>query len=263
MKLKLDEAGHASLDDGRPVYVYEDGKEIPFDAPGTVATISRLNAEAKGHREAKEKAENSLKAYEGIDDADAARAALQTVANLDGGQLIQAGKVEEIKAAAQKAAEERIAQMQTATARQLDESAATNKALTDRLYGEMIGGAFNRSKFIAEKVAVPADMLQATFGHAFKVEDEGIVAYAKDGNKIFSRAKPGELAQFDEALELLIETYPFRDHVLKGTGANGGGGNGGGGNNQGGAKQINRAAFDSLSPDARMEHVRAGGKVVD
>src|SRR5438094_82769 len=109
MKLKLDADGHVVVTDGKPVYVHDDGKEVPFDATATVATITRLNAEARGHREAKEAAEKALKAFEGIEDAEGARKALETVKNLKDGELVSAGKVEEIKAAAKKAAEEQVA----------------------------------------------------------------------------------------------------------------------------------------------------------
>ena len=51
VKLKLDENGHVVVSEGRPVYVYDDGKEVAFDAPSTVAKIGQLNAEAKSHRE--------------------------------------------------------------------------------------------------------------------------------------------------------------------------------------------------------------------
>ena len=73
MKLKLDEQGNAVLQDGKPVYVHDDGKEVPFDAPGAMAKIASLNAEAKTHREAKEAAEAKLKAFDGIEDAEAAK----------------------------------------------------------------------------------------------------------------------------------------------------------------------------------------------
>ncbi|GAA0707985.1 hypothetical protein GCM10009105_07150 [Dokdonella soli] len=72
MRLKLDEQGHAVLQDGHPVYIHEDGKESPFNAAGTVATIQARNAEAKQHRERAETAESKLKAFEGIDDPAAA-----------------------------------------------------------------------------------------------------------------------------------------------------------------------------------------------
>ena len=81
MKLKLDENGHVVVSDGKPVYVHDDGKEIPFDAPAAMQKISGLNAEANQHREAKEAAEAKLKAFDGIEDASAALKALETVKN--------------------------------------------------------------------------------------------------------------------------------------------------------------------------------------
>lgn len=54
MKLKtIDVNGttYAAVQDGKPIYIGEDGKEVAFDAPHTIGTITRLNSEAKGHRE--------------------------------------------------------------------------------------------------------------------------------------------------------------------------------------------------------------------
>lgn len=65
MKLKLDEQGHVVVQDGKPVYTHDDGKDVAFDAPSAVSKITALNAEAKGHREAKEAAETRAKAFEG------------------------------------------------------------------------------------------------------------------------------------------------------------------------------------------------------
>ena len=39
MKLKFDEQGHVVVQDGKPVYVHDDGKEVPFDAPQALAKI--------------------------------------------------------------------------------------------------------------------------------------------------------------------------------------------------------------------------------
>lgn len=66
MKLKLDENGHVVVVDGKPVYVHDDGKEIPFDAPQATQKIAQLNAEARDNRVAKEQAEAKLKTFEGI-----------------------------------------------------------------------------------------------------------------------------------------------------------------------------------------------------
>ena len=243
MKLKLDENGNVVLQDGKPVYVHEDGKEVAFDAAATVQTIARLNGEAKSHRERAEAAEKTLKAFEGIEDPAAAKKALDVVANLDSKKLIDAGEVEKVKGEISKAFQA-----------QIDELTGKNQTLEQQLYGEKIGGSFARSKFITEKLAVPADMVQATFGKNLKVEDGKVVAYDAHGNKIFSRARPGELADFDEAIETLVEQYPHKEHILKSSGANGGGA--GPSNGSGGGKAMSRAQFEALDPAAQMAAVK-------
>lgn len=245
MKLKIDENGNAVLQDGKPVYVHDDGKEVAFDAPATVATITRLNAEAKTHREGKEAAEKLLKGFDGIEDPAAARKALETLANLDAKKLVDAGEIEKVKSEISKAFQA-----------QLDEANTKAQTLEQQLYGEKIGGSFARSKVIAEKLAVPADMVQATFGNRFKIEDGKVVAYDANGNKIFSRARPGELADFDEALETLVDSYPHKDHILKSSGANGGGAPNGGGKptvpkgNLGGSREERLAAIKAQTANA-------------
>lgn len=238
---------YAALLDGKPVYVHEDGKEVAFDAVTTVATISRLNSEAKGHREAKEAAESKLKAFEGIEDAEGARKALETIKNLKDGDLVTAGKAEEIKRAAMKAAEEQVAAAKKAADERVKELEALNMKVTNELYGEKVGGAFGRSSFIKEKVAVPSDMLQAMFGQRFKVEDGKTVGYDAHGNKIYSRSKPGEIADFDEALEMMVDSYSNRDSILKGAGQSGSGSRESNGNGSGG-KTIKRSEFSAKSP---------------
>lgn len=255
MKLKLDANGNVVVQDGKPVFVHDDGKEVAFDAPGTVATITRLNAEARSHREAKESLEAKYKPFEGIEDAEAARKALETIKNIDEGKLLSAGKVEEIKVAAKKAAEEQVAAANKAHADELAKTKSALDKVTGDLYGEKIGGSFNRSKLIAEKFAIPADLVQARFGQAFKVEEGKIVAYDAAGNKIFSRSRPGDIADFDEALETLVDSYPYRDSILKGSGASGSGA-AASGQGAGGKKMITRAQFEALDPAAKSAAVK-------
>lgn len=250
MKLKLTEDGKtAVIQDGKPVYVKDDGTEISFDAPATIGTIARLNGEAKSHREAKEAAETKLKLFEGIEDPEAARKAIELTKNIDDGKLLSAGKVEEIKAAARKAAEEQVAAAQKSGAEALKASETKAEKLQGELYSEKIGGSFNRSKLIQDKFAIPADMVQARFGQNFKVEDGKIVAYDAAGNKVFSPSKPGELADFDEALDVLVAAYPYKDQILKGANNSGSGSRASNGNGGGSGKTMAKAAFDALPPD--------------
>jgi len=270
MKLKIDENGNAVLVDGKPVYVHDDGKEVPFDAVGTIGTIARLNKEAQTHREgrnteaeARKTLEAQLKVFEGLD-PEVARKALDTVSKITDGKLIDAGKVDEVRAAVGKTYEERMAAAATAHGSELSRMKADNERLTGQLHNEVIGGSFSRSKMIAEKLAIPPDLVQARFGSAFKIEDGKMVAQDGSGNKLYSRSRPGELADFDEALDMLVEQYPYRDHILKPSGAQGSGaqnqGNRGTGNN---GKSISREQFDQLSPQAKSAHFKAGNEVID
>ncbi len=249
MKLKLNEQGFAVVQDGKPVYIADDGKEIPFDVVGTQSTIGRLNAEAKSHRERAEAAEKSLKSFDGIADPAAALKALDTVASLDQKKLIDAGEVEKVKSEISKAFQA-----------QLDQANSKAQTLEQALYGEKVGGAFARSKMIADKLAIPADLVQARFGQQFKIEEGKTVAYDMHGNKIYSRARPGEVAEFDEALESLIDQYPYKDTILKSSGASGSGAQGNG-NGSSGSKTLTQAQFAAMSPAARAAAF-AGGAVL-
>lgn len=225
MKLKtivIEGKTYAEVDGDKPLYTHDDGKEVAHDAPQTVATISRLNGEAKTNRERYETAETSLKAFEGIEDPAAAKKALETLKNFDDKKLVDAGEVEKVKAEAIKAIEDKYAPI-----------VQERDAFQSQLHNELIGGGFSRSKFIQDNIAVPADMIQATFGKNFQIENGKVVAVGADGQKIYSRTRPGEVADFDEALESLVGGYQHKDSILKGNQSGGGGFQGNGGNKSG------------------------------
>lgn len=242
MKLKLDANGNPVLKDGHPVYIHDDGTEMAIDV-GALHRSASARAEQSQRVEAENKTlKEAAKAFEGITDAAAARKALEIVKNLDDKKLVDAGEVEKIKSEAIKAVRA-----------EFDPIVAERDGLRTSLYSEMIGGSFSRSKLIADKFAIPSDLVQARFGQNFKVEDGKTVAYDMQGQKIYSRARPGELADFDEALGTLVDAYPHKAHILKGSNASGGGsgGNGGGGGG-GGGQQMTRAQFAALSPADQM-----------
>lgn len=251
MKLKLDDSNNAVVVEGKPVYVHDDGKEIPFDAVSTVATIGKLNGEAKSHRERAEAAESKLKEFEPITDVKSAMKALEIVKNLDDKKLVDAGEVEKVRAEAIKAVEDKYMPI-----------LAERDKFRDDLYAEKVGGNFARSQFITDKLIIPADLAQARFGNSFKVEDGQVVAYGADGQKVFSRVNPGQIASFDEALEVLVSNYTHKDSIMKGSNGAGAGSQGSGGA-AGGAKTLNRQAFDALDSTAKSSFFESGGKLTD
>jgi hypothetical protein len=252
MKLKLDANGNAVLQDGMPVYVHSDGKEVPFDAAGTVATISRLNGEAKSHRERYQTAEEKLKLFEGIEDPKKAMDALKTVSNLDAKKLVDAGEFEKVKTEITKSYEEKL---------QAEQSKA--KKYESELFNERVGGAFSRSKYIGEKCAVPADMIQSRFGSNFKIEDGKIIGYDTNGGKIYSRARPGEVADFEEAIETLVGSYQYRDNILKAPQSSGAGAQSQNGGASPNAKTIKRADFLARAPAEQASLIKSRVTPID
>lgn len=214
MKLKVDENGNAELKDGLPVYVHDDGKEIPFDAPAAMAKIAELNGESKGHRLKAEDAMKRLKAFDGIEDPAAAIKAMQTVKNLDDKKLVDAGEIDTLK-------------------RQMSEVFDTEKGkLMDAIAGKdaairklLVSSQFAKSPLISEKTILPADIAETYFGKHFRVEDHNgatrVVGYIGD-EPIYSRVKAGELADFEEALSVIFDSYPQKDRIFKGGNAGSG-----------------------------------------
>lgn len=238
-------------DNDNALFIHADGTETAFDADGATSRIAALNAENANRRHSENDLKNKLKAFEGIDDPDKARDAIKTVEGLSAGELKTAAQVNEIREAAKKAAEDQVKDAQKKAATDLQEAEKKLASLEVQLHSEKIGGGFARSKFISEKVAVPPDMMEKFFGQNFKLEEGKIVAYDANGGKLYSKARPGELADMDEALEQLVASYPNKEYVLKGTGGGSGGGQGAG--DRGG---LTKEAFDKLDPVARMNIAR-------
>ncbi|TFW15959.1 DUF6651 domain-containing protein [Duganella callida] len=270
MPFKTDANGAIVIDAEKklPIFVHTNGTEAPFDADATLGTITRLNGEAKGHREAKEAAEARLKGFEGIEDGEAARKALETVKSLSAGDLKTAAQVQEIKDAAARAAQEQVAAAAKASATQIQELTATLDKRTAELNNHMVGGGFSGSKLLSDdkhpmRLAIPAEMARAYFGGNFKVEDGKIVPYDAAGNKIYSPTRPGEVADFDEGLAQLVQACPFKDQILKGSGASGSGAHQSGKSGSGGKREITRAQFDGMDAGARQAAIKEGAVFVD
>lgn len=238
MKIKIfehEDKKYAVLKDGNPVYVDDDGKETTYDPVSMHTTIGRLNNESKTHREAKEALEATAKKFKDIDPV-AAKKALEIVKNLDDKKLIDAGEVERV-----------IGEKTKVFKEQLDAAQAETADLRTKYDTEKINSAFASSEFIKEKLAVPSDMAQATFGKHFVFKEGVMTPVDAAGNTIYSDTNPGDIATFDEALEKVVKAYPHRDSILKGAGHSGSGTKPlGGGNGIG--RKVTRAEFEKATP---------------
>jgi len=261
MKLKLDENGNVVLQNGMPVWVDGDGKEIAYDVPKLVNDLRTANGESAGRRKELESLTAKMAAFEGLD-PEKAKAALETVANLDAGSLVTAGKVEELKAQIAKSWESKLVDVEKTLKENLSQAEAKLADKNANIRKLLIRGVFDQSKFLSEKTLLPPDLAFDSFGKHFDVEEteSGFKVVAKvNGEPIFSRVNPGNHATPEEALETIIESYQFKDRILRapdgGSGTHPGAGVGGG-------RTMARAAFDALPPAQKAQTVKDGIQIV-
>ena len=240
MELKIVE-GQVALqetEDGKnlPVYVNQDGKEIPFDAAASMEKIKALNAESASRRLKIEELEGKFKEFDCFD-LDKAKKALETVANLDDKKLIDAGDIEKLKEKYTTAFEQKE---KAAQQRHLEELQKLNSSIEksqDTIRRLVVTNHFSRSPYFTgekPKTILPPDMASDYFGKYFEVKEnndgEMSLVGKYNGETIISSDPKnfGSPAPFEEAIAHIIDNYPMRDRILRTSG----GGSGGSGNSE-------------------------------
>jgi hypothetical protein len=264
MKLKLDENKNAVLQDGKPVYVHDDGKEIAFDAPAAMKKISDLNEEQATRRHDNKALQDELDKYKiGEEDGkpiflnpEDATKAIETVKNLNDKELMDSEGVERLKAEMRSAFQEKEDELKKGYTKALKEIQGVVDTKEGTIYNLLVKTKFAQSPTILNKTILPSDMAATYFGKHFKVEGEGSKAKVfgyLDGEKILSRERPGEPANFEEALNTIIDHYPMKEKILKASaGGSGSAGNTGG---DGGKSKDDKELFAKLPPTERLKRV--------
>jgi hypothetical protein len=121
-----------------------------------------------------------------------------------------------------------------------------------------IGKHFEASP-VMDKLSIPAGMAAAFFGDSFQIQGGKLVALDRSGVQMYSSTRPGELANFDEAFDQLVASYPSKAKILRAPTAPGATS----GQPGAGGKTMNRAQFEKLMPKDRLDVVRGGTTITD
>lgn len=243
-------------DKGHPIIIRKEkdgdgaGTEIGLDAIHLYRQVPALQEEAKGHRLKASARGEKLKLltdvgvdWEGEDFGDwvsTASGAVETVKNLEAGDLVKAGEVETIKKQAEQNLQKKLDDATKANEKVVNSLTDEKTGLEKQLYELMVADQFNTSEYVKDKLNMTAKGARRYFGNNFKVEkqEDGsflVIGYydrngvGGDREKIYSVEKPGTIADFAECLEILVDNDPDRKSLLKGSAAAGGGAGGGGG----------------------------------
>ena len=245
MKLKFDDKGAVVTVEKEgvhfPIYIHEDGKEVDVDVPNLFAKVAEISTEAKTRRQENSALKEKFKIFEGIEDLEKfkndATAAIETVKNFDDKKLVDAGKVEQIKAQIIEVKDEEIRQVHNSYQQMKNEYDTKLVQKDGQIYELAISNKFAQSPLFSgpnRKYKIPADMAETKFSRQIKLEDSKDgklreVGYKLNGEPIYSRKNPGELAYFDEFMPEIIDEYPNKDDLIETEAGSGSGGGGGGG----------------------------------
>jgi hypothetical protein len=132
--------------------------------------------------------------------------------------LIDAGEVEKLKKSVSESYESRMKEIEKALKSQIEEKEQIIKSKDTGIHQLLVKNAFVQSDFIRNKTVLPPDLAFDSFGKYFEVEDvDGqLQAVAKkNGERLYSRSKPGSYATPDEAIEILISERADKDAILR------------------------------------------------
>lgn len=247
--LKLDPETKAPVttEQGAIVYIDQDDgdKELPLDPIQMYGKITNLGKENQTHRD---KVKTLTDRYSFLDDIEdvadwkkKADEALSKVSNWKDADYIKAEKVEALKADITSAYEEKLAAKDTAISELQEGHATETSKLSGQIRRLLVSSKFASSKYFGadgKTTLADPEIAEAYFGKNFKVEADAngepiVRAFFGNGDPVLSKVNPGEPADFEEAIGLIIDAYPGKDGILKskggGSGAGGGQGGGGGG----------------------------------
>ena len=222
--------------DGNPVIVYPDGKEAPFNGDATILAINKANGEAQERRLELKKINATFSSLRdaGVEfEADKISEFVsnaiknsETVQNFDDKDFIAANKVKDIT-------DKAIANMETSYKKRIEDQQtlfANKEADYLKKYDQMdamgrkllIESEFKSSEFLKEQIPnVPWDFFYNTYEKSFSVEHDSngkatVKAQRPDGTDVISLSKPGQFADPQEAIEILINEHPQKDAFMVG-----------------------------------------------
>jgi hypothetical protein len=253
IKVSDDDTKLPVFQEGKPVYIDPDGKEIALDPIAMYSKIIGLGKENKKFRETGDSLKETYKIFDGIDELvdwkTKADEAISTVENFNEKDWLKADKVDKLKADMKDAYDEQVDGVKKSfTAKENDYKATISKKDL-QIRTLMVSNKFATSPFFSgtePKTNLPPEIAETYFGKHFKVEENkktstlNLVAYNEQGDQILSRENPGDIAGFNEAMSFIFDSYSGKDKLLRGGKPGSGGSGGQGGDGGAGEEELDK-----------------------
>lgn len=245
-KLKIDEESKSPVftvpendeEMPRPIYINPEGKEVPLDPVGMYDKIIEMGKNEKDFRGTVKRLEGQLELFTDIEDVpewvEKAKKAIKDVESFNDKDWMDVKKVDALKADMKEAHDKQLNQISDSYKLKEEEFEKTVSKKDKQIRQLMVTAKFAVHPLFAgknPKTSLPPEIAETYFGKHFEVEEKDngeleLKAYYADGNPVYSHERPGELADFTEAMFNIFEKSPMKDQLLKGS--EGGSGAGGG-----------------------------------
>lgn len=206
MEYILDENGNIKIGPSGMPMVKNGDSEIELDAIGAQAKITAITTESNDRRKSLGEANAKLATFAGIEDPTKALAAIQKVNSYDKDLTVQ---LDNLKGEVNKAWEAKEAAW-----------VAEKEGLNSNLFKANVLNNFSSSP-VAKTLVLTPSIAATVFGGNFNADG---TAKGADGNQLYSPSRPGEPANFDESLTILIDQHPDKESLLRAKGQSGGDG---------------------------------------
>ena len=224
VEIKLDDNKIPVLEEGLPVYKFDDGTESPLDVVGAFTNfetkIGNLTEEKDRHFNAKDKLKKKIKAFDGID-LESAKANADIVNNLKDKQILDEQGIKALKVEMRSSFDVELDQVKQEFKNEKVEWDNEKTGLNDIIYDLAVTNKFATSPFFSgekPKTIYPAEDAAKIFGKHFevKIQNDTLDIVAKDdsGKPILSKKRHGEQATFEEAVEQLVDIHAKKFRIL-------------------------------------------------
>jgi hypothetical protein len=234
MPWKTNEDGQIEVQDGAPVYLYEDGKEAPINVDALMKNVKSLQDENAKRRIKAKELEDLVKPIQdsGIDNVldfiERSKKNAELVENLKDKDMLDAQQVEKLKRDAVQNVEtlykEKLSTIENRLKATSEEYNKFREVKTRQFQEDKLKSFFDSSDYIREKTNLIPEMAYNTFKDCFKfIENEDgsytIKAIHKYGNQagqeILSISKANsEIASPEEAIQQLINGHPHKERMI-------------------------------------------------
>jgi hypothetical protein len=223
LTLKLTDEGVVELtEQGLPIWVDQDDKEVVFDVAKLYNDKRAANAESASRRKRIDELDKQLtelhEKYQGLD-VEEAKKALETLQNIDQQKLMDTEGVESVKRQMKEAFNAELTKEREKWEKDLKEKSETLEMKGGQIRNLLVKNAFVSSEFLREKTLLTPEIAYAYFGNHFviqEVDGQPTAIGRLNGENILSKRNPGELAEPEEAIEIIIDKYPNKERILKG-----------------------------------------------